>query len=163
MSNDRNVEDCLGKEFVSKILDHATGGNLEEADLQQIAKLLGEMSDGPNSVLGNHKRRMNSKNVHHRVEMKAILGDFWNDKLYDMTSEEGRGALIEVFKSPDLVGDGNKDLAKRLQELNSGPQSQSPSMSQAVPVPPGEAMDQPKLEKEAKKVILKKSTDPGML
>ena len=162
MSNDRDVEDRLGKEFVSKILDHATGGNLEEADLQQIAKQLGELSAGPNSVLGNHKRRMNSsRNVHHRVEMKAILSDFWNDKLYDMTREGGRDALIEVFKSPDLVGDGNKDLAKRLQELNSGPQS--PSTSLAVPVPSGEAIDQTKLEKEAKKVILKKSTDPGML
>ena len=62
MSNDRDVENLLGKDFVSKILDHASEG-MEENDLQQIARQLGEMSDGPNIVLGNHKRRMNSKNV----------------------------------------------------------------------------------------------------
>ena len=162
MSNDRDVEDRLGKEFVSKILDHATGGNLEEADLQQIAKQLGELSDGPNSVLGNHKRRMNSsRNVHHRVEMKAILSDFWNDKLYDMSSKEGRDALIEVFKSPDLVGDGNKDLAKKLQELNSGPQS--PSTSPAMPGPSGEAVTAENVARAVKTVIMKKSTDPGRI
>ena len=122
MSNDRNVEDCLGKEFVSKILDHASEG-MEENDLKQIARKLGEMADRPNSVLGNHKRRMKDKNVHHRVEMKDILGDFWNEKLYAMTREEGRDALIKVFKNPDLVGDGNKDLAKKLQELSSRPHS----------------------------------------
>ena len=161
MSNDRDVEDRLGKEFVSKILDHATGGNLEEADLQQIAKQLGELSDSPNSVLGNHKRRMNSRNVHHRVEMKAILIDFWNDKLYDMSSKEGRDALIEVFKSPDLVGDGNKDLAKKLQELNSGPQS--PSTSPAMPGPSGEAVTAENVARAVKTVITKKSTDPGRI
>ena len=42
---------------------------------------------------------------------------FGTKKLYDLTPEEGRNALIQIFKSPDLVGDGNKDLAKTLQEL----------------------------------------------
>ena len=160
MSNDRDVENLLGKDFVSKILDHASEG-MEENDLKQIARQLGEMSDGPNIVLGNHKRRMNIKNVHHRVEMKDILSDFWNDKLYDMTREEGRGALIAVFKSPDLVGDGNKDLAKRLQELNSGPQS--PSTSPAMPGPSGEAVTAEDLARAVKTVIMKKSTDPDRI
>ena len=160
MSNDKDVENLLGKDFVSKILDHASEG-MEENDLKQIARQLGEKSDGPNIMLGNHKRRMNSRNVHHRVEMKAILGDFWNEKLYDMTREGGRDALIEVFKSPELVGDGNKDLAKKLQELNSGPQS--PSTSPAMPGPSGEAVTAEDLARAVKTVIMKKSTDPGRI
>ena len=59
MNNDRDVENLVGKDFVSKILDHASEG-MEENDLKQIARQLGEMSDGPNIVLGNHKRRINS-------------------------------------------------------------------------------------------------------
>ena len=115
MSNDRSVEDLLGKDFVSKILDHASEG-MEESDLKQIARKLGEMSSPPNRMLGEHKRRMKG-NPHHRVEMREILSDFWNVKLYEMTREEGRRALIEVFKNPDLVGDGNMGLAKKLEEL----------------------------------------------
>ena len=42
MSNDKDVEDRLGEDFVSKILDHASEG-MEENDLQQIARQLGEM------------------------------------------------------------------------------------------------------------------------
>ena len=116
MSNDRSVEDLVGKDFVSKILDHASEG-MEESDLKQIARKLGEMSDPPNRVLGAHKGRMSNKKVHHRVEMREILSDFWNVRLFDMTREEGRCALIEVFKNPDLVGDGNLDLAKKLEEI----------------------------------------------
>ena len=116
MSNDKAVEDLLGKDFVSKILDHASEG-MEESDLKQIARKLGEMSDPPNRVLGAHKGRMSNKKVHHRVEMREILSDFWNVRLFDMTREEGRCALIEVFKNPDLVGDGNLDLAKKLEEI----------------------------------------------
>ena len=49
--------------------------------------------------------------------MRELLSDFWNVRLFDMTREEGRCALIEVFKNPDLVGDGNLDLAKKLEEI----------------------------------------------
>ena len=35
MANDKAVEDHLGKEFVSKILDHASEG-MKESDLTQI-------------------------------------------------------------------------------------------------------------------------------
>ena len=41
----------IGKDFVSKILDHASEG-MEENDLQQIARQLGEMSDGPKLCWG---------------------------------------------------------------------------------------------------------------
>ena len=157
MSNDKAVEDLLGKEFVYKILDHASEG-MEEADLKQIARKLGEMSDPPNKVLGGHKRRMNSKNVHHRVEMKAILSDFWNEKLYDLTPEEGRDALIEIFKSPDLVGEGNMNLAKRLQELHNFYNLYQPLP--AMHVLPGGSPTPEKLEKAVMKIIIKPS-DPG--
>ena len=159
MSNDRNVEDCLGKEFVSKILDHASEG-MEENDLKQIARKLGEMADRPNSVLGNHKRRMKDKNVHHRVEMKDILGDFWNEKLYAMTREEGRDALIEIFKSPDLVGDGNKDLAKKLQEHIRRSTRSFGNTSTSGPVPIRGAITPGELKKAVMDAIVKPS-DPG--
>ena len=156
MANDKSVEDRLGKEFVSKILDHASEG-MEESDLKQIARKLGELSDPPNKVLGEHKRRMNNKNVRHRVEMRAIMSDFWNEKLYDLTAEKGRDALIQVFKNPDLVGDGNKELAKALQELSSSPNL--PSTLPAAPVHPGGAIT-PEMEKAVRDVIVKPS-DPG--
>ena len=118
MSNNRNLEDRLGEEFVSIILDHADEGGFEESDLMYIARKLGETSEGPNTMIGNHKRRMKDK-PNHRVEFRSILSDFWNVKLYDLEREDGRDALIQIFKSPDLTGDGNKNLAKKLANLHS--------------------------------------------
>lgn len=157
MSNDKAVEDRLGEEFVFKILNHASEG-MEDNDLTQIARKLGEMSDPPNKVLGNHKRRMRSKDVRERVEMRAILSDWWNEKLYDLTMEQGRVALIQIFNSTDLVGDGYRNLAVVLRELSTCPNL--PSTSQAVPVLPGGATTQEKLEKAVRKAIVKPS-DPG--
>ena len=157
MANDRVVEERLGKEFVSKILDHASEG-MEDNDLKQIARKLGETSDGPNSVLGKHKMRMSNKNVNHRVEMKDILGDFWNEKLYAITREEGRDALIEIFKSSDLVGDGNKALAEKLQELSSCPRL--PNQSPVKPDPLQGAITPVELKKAVMEAIVKPS-DPG--
>ena len=157
MSNDKAVEDHLGKEFVFKILNHASEG-MEESDLKQIARKLGEMSDPPNKVLGNHKRRMRSKDVRERVEMRAILSDWWNEKLYDLTKEEGRDALIQIFNSTDLEEDGNKALVKVLQGLLACPSL--PSKLPAVPVLPGGAITPEKLEMAVRDVIVKPS-DPG--
>ena len=104
---------------------------------------------------GGHKRRRDSLNVRQRVGVWAILSDFWNEKLYDLTADEGRNALIQIFKSPDLVGDGNKDLAKTLQELSS--RYHLPSVSPAVPR--GD-ITQEMLEKAVRKALIKPS-DPG--
>ena len=46
MSNDRDVKERLGEEFVSKILDHADEGHFEDSDLLYIARKLGETSEG---------------------------------------------------------------------------------------------------------------------
>ena len=119
MSNDRDVKERLGEEFVSKILDHADEGHFEDSDLLYIARKLGETSERPNNMIGNHKRRMKEKPPQ-RVEMRNILGDFWNAKLYDMECGEGRDVLIQIFKSSNLTGDG-VDLAKKLSELQSRP------------------------------------------
>ena len=119
MSNDRDVEDRLGEIFVSKILDHADEGHFEDSDLMYIARKLGETSEGPNKMIGNHKRRMKDKPPH-RIEMRSILSDFWNVKLYDLERGDGRDVLIQIFKSPDLTGDGHQDLAKKLEHFYLG-------------------------------------------
>ena len=61
MSNDRDDEERLGEDFVSKILNHADEGHFEENDLSYIARKLGEMSEESNKMIGNHKRRMKDK------------------------------------------------------------------------------------------------------
>ena len=119
MSNDRDIEDRLGEIFVSKILDHADEGHFEDSDLMYIARKLGETSEGPNKMIGNHKRRMKDKPPH-RIEMRNILSDFWNVKLYDLECGDGRDVLIQIFKSFNLTEDG-VDLAKKLSELQSRP------------------------------------------
>merc|ERR1712013_641577 len=48
-------------------------------------------------MIGNHKRRMKDKSPQ-RVEMRNILGDFWNAKLYDMECGEGRAPTRPVEK-----------------------------------------------------------------
>ena len=120
MSDNRYVDERLGEDFVNKILDHADEGHFEDSDLLYIARKLGEWSEGPNKMIGCHKRRMKEKNVHHRVEMRSILGDFWNTKLHDLEREEGRDALIQIFKSSELTGHGGTVLAKKLKYLQSG-------------------------------------------
>ena len=119
MSNDRDVEERLGEDFVSKVLNHADEGHFEDSDLVYIARKLGETSEGPNKMIGNHKRRMKDK-PNHRVELRSILSDFWNVKLYDLEREDGRDALIQIFKSSELTGHGGTVLAKKLKYLQSG-------------------------------------------
>ena len=120
MSNDRDVEERLGEDFVSKILNHADEGHFEESDLLYIARKLGETSEGPNKMIGNHKRRMKDKPPQ-RVEMRSILSDFWNTKLYNLERRDGRDALIQIFKSSNLTEDGNQDLAEKLANIQPQP------------------------------------------
>ena len=153
MSNDRDVEDRLGEVFVSKILDHADEGHFEDSDLLYIARKLGETSGGPNKMIGNHKRRMKDKPPH-RVELRSILSDFWNVKLYDLEREEGRNVLIEIFKSSEFTGDGNLALAKSLEH----------SLPPIVKSGAGLVSSPSFGDKERKAIvraITQKSTDPG--
>ena len=55
----------------------------------------------------------------------------WNEKLFDLTPEIGRDALIQIFRSPDLVGDGNMILARKLQELST-PQKLDKAVREAI-------------------------------
>ena len=153
MSNDRDIEERLGEDFVSKILDHADEGHFEDSDLLYIARKLGETSDGPNKMIGNHKRRMKDRPPQ-RVEMRNIPGDFWNVKLYDLVRKDGRNVLIEIFKSSELTGDGNRALAKSLEHPR-------PSIGKSGA---GLVSSPPFGDKERKAIvraITQKSTDPG--
>ena len=56
--NMTEVEGKLGKEVVKLMLDSARSGNISDSQLASIADKLGRNLDGPNVIIGNHKRIM---------------------------------------------------------------------------------------------------------
>ena len=59
MSYRREVDSLLGKECITKLLNHVRGGNMSDDQIKQFVEKVGELSEiDPNVLFGNHKTRM---------------------------------------------------------------------------------------------------------
>ena len=91
---DREVKEKLGKEVVKMILDAVESAEITKQKMGDTAQGLGP------KVRGSHSRQNESDSA----EMRKILSDWYQDKLYDMSG-------VALFKSEDNC---LKPLALRL-------------------------------------------------
>ena len=108
------VEEKLGKEVVKLMLDSARNGDISDAQLASIADKLGRDLDGPNTIFGNHSRRMErDRFAASDTLLKCVLSDWWDGELYDMSAEEALSKMVQIFQDPDVA---LRPLAKQLEE-----------------------------------------------
>ena len=85
----KNIKALLG-EAVDDVLNSVRNGDFSKDQITSVAQHLGESEDDkPNILYGNHRRRMEgNKNRDYSTEMKDILSDLYNQKLFEKTKEE---------------------------------------------------------------------------
>ena len=138
MSHSCNVEDKLGEDVVNEIIDHVQNGLMSDQNMTDFAKRLGKLANDPeaaNVLYGQHMMRMErSRNRNNSSEMMAILSDWWNHELFNMTTDDALKKLIKIFKSRDLLF---KPLATKLETyLSPASTSMTAPAAPAAPVAP---------------------------
>ena len=97
------IEIKIGADNMKVMLDFIRSGNINDQQLKDIAHHLGINSKGCNIVFGKHKTRMERdryREKHH--EMRAILSDWWDEELHQMSSMEALEKLIKTFGNRDI-------------------------------------------------------------
>ena len=108
----RNLDKIFGSDNIDLLRGHVQGGNVTKEDITEFAELLGNNNE-PNRILGNHKRRMEQKNEgRYDVEVMEILNDWWNEELFDLSTDDAYQKLFDVFSTLR----GFKAFSKQFQE-----------------------------------------------
>ena len=116
MSYRREVENLLGEEGMTKLLNHVRGGKMSDDQMKEFVLQLGSSED-PNILFGNHRRRM-SPDRKLDTEILEVMNDWWGSSLYQMTPGEALETLTKALSHPDV---GCKALASGLGAKKSGP------------------------------------------
>ena len=113
MSYRREVESLLGKECMTKLLNHVRGGKISDDQLKAFVEHLGELSEiNPNVLLGNHMRRMRrDKDRKEDTELLEVMNDWWTSKLCEMTQDQALDILVRALSQPEV---NCKHLANQL-------------------------------------------------
>ena len=97
----QEIKKKLGK-ACDIILDSVRGGKLTFENITSFAQVLGK-DDDPNKLFGNHRQRMEeNRERRYSTQMKDILSDFHNLKVFDKSKEETLNLLINAFNDPDV-------------------------------------------------------------
>ena len=120
MSYRREVENLLGKECITKLVNHVRGGRMSADQLKYFVQHLGELSntdpEAPNVLYGNHTRRMSqNKDRPLDIELHEVLSDWWGESLFEMTLENALNILVRVLRKPEV---GCQLLAKQLSKVD---------------------------------------------
>lgn len=115
MSDHLKAKNILGDQAFNLIHEQST--TFEEQQLKDFALLLGEIyKDGkqePNKISGKHQSRSNGS-LDNNALMRYILGDWYNEELYDMSRSTALQKLIKIFYGPEV---NCKPLASQLKFL----------------------------------------------
>ena len=119
MSYRREVENLLGKECMTALLNHVRGGKMSDYQLKDFVLHLGQLSErnpeAPNILYGNHTRRMSrDRDRGQDTELLQVMSDWWESSLFEMTQEAAIKALVEALSHPDVYC---KALASRLSTI----------------------------------------------
>ena len=104
MSYRREVETLLGKECMTKVLNHVRGGKMSDDQMRNFVEQLGELSEiDPNVLFGNHVRRM-SRDMDRRLdtELLQVMYDWWENKLCEMTQDKALDILVRALSQPEV-------------------------------------------------------------
>ena len=107
MSYRREVENLLGKECITKLVNHVKGGRMSADQLKCFVQHLGELSntdpEAPNILYGNHTRRMSqNKDRPFDIELREILSDWWGENLFEMTQSQALDILVRALSQPEV-------------------------------------------------------------
>ena len=116
MSYRREVENLLGKECITKLVNHVRGGRMSEDQLKCFVQHLGELSntdpEAPNVLYGNHMRRMSqSKDRRHDIELREVMSDWWGESLFELTQSQALDILVRALSQPEVSA---REFAVRL-------------------------------------------------
>ena len=101
------VENLLGKECMTALLNHVRGGKMRDDQLNDFVLHLGELSktdpEAPNIMHGNHTLRMSrDKDRRQDTELHQVMDDWWETSMFEMTQEAAIKALVEALTHPDV-------------------------------------------------------------
>ena len=104
MSYRREVKSLLGKECLTKLLDHLRGGKMSDDQLKDFIEHIGDLSEiDPNVLLGNHMRRMSrDKDRKQDTELLEVMYDWWTTKLCEMTQDKALDILVTALSQPEV-------------------------------------------------------------
>ena len=104
MSYRREVDSLLGKECITKLLNHVRGGNMSDDQMRYFVEQLGELSEiDPNVLFGNHIRRMTRERDRRQdTELLQVMYDWWTNKLCEMTQGEALDILVRALSQPEV-------------------------------------------------------------
>ena len=104
MSYRKEVESLLGKECLTKLLNHVRGGKMSDDQMKDFVEQLGELSEiDPNVLLGNHIRRMNRERDRRQdIEILEVMNDWWTNKLCEMTQDKALDILVKALSQPEV-------------------------------------------------------------
>ena len=135
MSYRREVESLIGKECMTKLLNHVRGGKMSDDQMKDFVLELGELSkssfhEDPNTLFGNHARRM-SRDRERKLdtELLEVLNDWWGTSLYQMTRSQAVKALAKALSHPNV---GCNELASKLSTRVKVPRATPPKASHAT-------------------------------
>ena len=104
MSYRREVETLLGKECMTKVLNHVRGGKMSDDQMRNFVEQLGELSEiDPNVLFGNHIRRMSrDKDRRPDTELLDVMNDWWYKSLFEMTQDKALDILVRALSQPEV-------------------------------------------------------------
>ena len=116
MSYHREVENLLGKECITKLVNHVRGGKMSADQLKCFVQHLGELSntdpEAPNVLYGSHMRRMSqNKDRPFDIELLEVLSDWYNVSLFAMTQSQALDILVRALSQPEVSA---REFAARL-------------------------------------------------
>ena len=107
MSYRREVENLLGKECITELLNHVRGGKINDQQMKDFVLQLGELSkidpEEPSILFGNHSRRMSRERERELdTELHDVLNDWWQTSLFQMTQSTAMEVLVRALSHPDV-------------------------------------------------------------
>ena len=94
--NDGRVVSIIGKDIWKHIRDEVNNGTVNPQQMSDIAGLLNA------KVRGSHLRRKEKGGMCDEAEMREILGDYYNEEMFEMTTHEAVKKLIEVMNNDSV-------------------------------------------------------------
>ena len=104
MSYRREVENLLGKDCLTKLLNYVIGGKMTDDQMKHFVEHLGEISEiDPNVLFGNHVRRISrDKDRRQDTELLQVMYDWWENRLYEMTRDRAMDILVKALSHPNV-------------------------------------------------------------
>ena len=94
----RDVKRKLGDKVVKEMMEYCDAEIFPSEKLPYFALHLCEKK----LVFGEHSRRKLCGDKQGAVELKAILCDWYNEELFDMTTDAALERLVNVLEHPDV-------------------------------------------------------------